>query len=486
MICGSPTDRGKLMSEFIARIKAVLDTSKAEQQLKELENKQIKIGVEVEGQKEIPKVNQEIVKAKKSSDSFGDALKKALNIGSAASIAYNGIRLIRNAMKDAVEAVKEYDAAVTELRMATNGNYEDTLNLVKTYNSMGQNLGATTKEVSESANAWLRQGKTISETNTLIRDSMILSKVGGINAADSSKYLTAIMKAYKLSAEDALSAIDSISAVDLSAAVDAGGLAEAMSRTAVSAKMAGVEMNDLIGYLAATGEVTQESMSVIGNAYKSFFSRYTSIKNNKLELIDEDGTVETLSNVEMMLKSVGISMRDDLINFNSASDTLDALAAKWDTLNNSQQNAIASAFGGTYHKNRFLTLMDNYDNVKKYADIAANSAGTAEKKFGAYLESIEAKTKSLQAAMESLYNNNLSTEFVGGVIDASTAIVNLLDKTNLLKGTIAGVTVVGLIKGFTLLATGVSNAAIRFNDFNSALQLVKAGNIGEDQISQLA
>ena len=36
------------MSEFIAKIKAVLDTSKAEQQLKELENKQIKIGVEVE------------------------------------------------------------------------------------------------------------------------------------------------------------------------------------------------------------------------------------------------------------------------------------------------------------------------------------------------------------------------------------------------------------------------------------------------------
>ena len=50
------------MSEFIAKIKAVLDTSKAEQQLKDLENKQIKIGVEVDGQKEIPKVNQEITK----------------------------------------------------------------------------------------------------------------------------------------------------------------------------------------------------------------------------------------------------------------------------------------------------------------------------------------------------------------------------------------------------------------------------------------
>lgn len=474
------------MSEFIAKIKAVLDTSKAEQQLKELENKQIKIGVEVDGQKEIPKVNQEIVKAKKSSDSFGDALKKALNIGSAASIVYNGIRLIRNAMKDAIEAVKEYDAAVTELRMATNGNYDDTLNLVKTYNSMGQNLGATTKEVSESANAWLRQGKTISETNTLIRDSMILSKVGNIKAADATEYLTSSIKGFKISANDALSVVDKLAAVDLSAAVDAGGLAEGMSRVAVTANMAGVSMDRLLGYLATVGEVTQKSMSSVGESFKIIFTRMNDIKGKKLELIDEDGTTETLNDVEMTLKNVGIDLRATVNEYNNFGDVLDNLASKWGSLSRVQQNALAKAFAGTRQAENFRVLMENYDSARKYMDVAANSAGTAEKKFGAYLESIEAKTKSLQAAFESLANNNLSTGFVGGVIDASTAIVKILDNANLLKGTIAGITVVGLIKGFTLLATGVSNAAIRFNDFNSALQLVKAGNIGEDQISQLA
>ena len=426
-MCGSPTDRGKLMSEFIAKIKAVLDTSKAEQQLKDLENKQIKIGVEVEGQKEIPKVNQEIVKAKKSSDSFGDALKKALNIGSAASIVYNGIRLIRNAMKDAVEAVKEYDAAVTELRMATNGNYEDTLNLVKTYNSMGQNLGATTKEVSESANAWLRQGKTISETNTLIRDSMILSKVGNIKAADATEYLTSSIKGFKISANDALSVVDKLAAVDLSAAVDAGGLAEGMSRVAVTANMAGVSMDRLLGYLATVGEVTQKSMSSVGESFKTIFTRMNDIKGRKLELIDEDGTTETLNDVELTLKNVGIDLRATVNEYNNFGDVLDNLAAKWGSLSKVQQNALAKAFAGTRQAENFRVLMENYDSARKYMDVAANSAGTAEKKFGAYLESIEAKTKSLQAAFESLANNNLSTGFVGGVIDASTAIVKLLD-----------------------------------------------------------
>ena len=48
--------------------------------------------------------------------------------------------------------------------------------------------------------------------------------------------------------------------------MSAGGLAEAMSRTAASAKMAGVDMDKLLGYLAVTGEVTQKSMSQIGES----------------------------------------------------------------------------------------------------------------------------------------------------------------------------------------------------------------------------
>ena len=39
-----------------------------------------------------------------------------------------------------------------------------------------------------------------------------------------------------------------------------------MSRTANAAQMAGVEMNQLLGYLAVVGETTQKSMSSIGES----------------------------------------------------------------------------------------------------------------------------------------------------------------------------------------------------------------------------
>lgn len=67
---------------------------------------------------------------------------------------------------------------------------------------------------------------------------------------------------------------------------------------------------------------------------------------DKVELVDEDGTTETLSNVEQSLKNVGIDMRSTITDFDNAGDVLDNLYAKWDSLNGVQQNAIANAFGG--------------------------------------------------------------------------------------------------------------------------------------------
>lgn len=148
------------------------------------------------------------------------------------------------------------------------------------------------------ADTWLRQGKSISETNQLLQDTMVLSKVAQIDSDDSSSYLTAIMKGYKMAADEVAGINDSLTSIDLAAAVDAAGLAEATSRVAASADLAGVSLNRLLGYEAAVGEASQESMSVIGNAFKSIFSRMSNIKAGNLELIDEDGTTQTLSDVE--------------------------------------------------------------------------------------------------------------------------------------------------------------------------------------------
>ena len=475
------------MSDFKARIIAELDTSQVEQKISELDGKKVKFGVDSgNAQKDVEKVGNSIKSATKSTKTFGDTLKTSAKLGAAYSITSQAFQAIREAASKAKEAVQDFDAAVMDLRMATGGTYTEVSNLVKEYNELGQAIGATTKEISSGADSWLRQGHSISDTNILIKDSMILSKVAELESAEATQYLTSAMKGYKVEVEDVISIVDKLTAVDLVSATEAGGLAEAMSRTAASADIAGVSMDKLLGYLAATGEVTQKSMTSIGESYKTIFTRMGDIKSGKLQFIDEDGTAESLSDVETVLNNLGIKLRDSNNEFRNFGDVLDEVGAAWDDYSTVQKAAISKAFAGTRQSENFKVLMENYGKATEYMEVSMNSAGTAEQKFEAYLDSLEAKTKSLQASFESLAINTFSTEMFGGIIDATSSIVTFLDKTNLLKGTLVGLTAAGAIKAFTMLTTGITNASIRLNEFNSALKLVKAGNIGEDKVQMLA
>lgn len=459
-----------------------VDTSDIDQASKKvdgLKNKDIKVDAKVTGKEAIDSTAKSLDKATKSASGFGSTIKSFAKFG-----AYlQGFQLLTQATQEALQAIKEIDAAIVDLQMATGDSYANVRQLVSGYNELAKNLGATTTEMTRGADTWLRQGKSISETNQLLQDTMVLSKVAQIDSDDSSSYLTAIMKGYKMAADEVAGINDSLTSIDLAAAVDAGGLAEATSRVAASADLAGVSLNRLLGYEAAVGEASQESMSVIGNAFKSIFSRMSNIKAGNLELIDEDGTTQTLSDVETVFSNIGVPLRDSANEFRNFGDVLDEVAAKWSNLSSVQQAAVSQSLGGVYQSNRVKLLFENYDKALQYEQIAESSSGTAMAKFeDGYLNSIEAKTKSLQAAFEGLSSNLISRDTINGILEATQALVEFLDKTNLVKGALAGIAVGGALKGFSLISAGIVKATANITSFGDAAKkafsALKANPIG--------
>lgn len=406
--------------------------------------------------------------------SFGNTLKEVGATFTVFNFLTDAIYKVGDAARDAVSTVKELDDSIVALQLATGKSYNTVSNMMNDYIDLGAELGTVGTAVAEGADAWLRQGKSIEEVNNLVKSSVIFSKVGDMSAEDATKYLTASLNGYQLEAENAMSVVDKISNVDLNAAVSSSGLAEAMSRVAVTADQAGISMDRLLGYVATIGEVTQQSMSTVGTAMKSILARMTNIKSGKLELVDEDGTTEKLSDVETTLANVGINLRKTMTEYNSASDVLDALASKWDTLNQAQQNAISVAFGGSRMQNQFRVLMENYDRVQKYTDVAANSEGSGEQKFDLYLQGLEAKTNSLKASLESLSSSVISRDLYAGFLDGSKAVVDFTEKTGLLKGALAGLGTAGATYALSQLVSMATSATKEFSNLSNALKMVKA------------
>ena len=367
-------------------------------------------------------------------DKLNSALKT--NIKQRAVTAIAGFSVQQ--LKEVYDNVVKLDSAVVNLSMVTGYNRDRTKELVASYSEMAQELGAVTSEVAAAADDWLRQGYSLEDTNELIKTSTVLSKIGLIDSAEATQYLTSAIKGYKVEIGDAMSVADKLSAVDMAAAVSVGGLAEGMSKTANSARLAGVEMDTLLGYLAAVGEVTQQDMASVGNAFKTMFARYSNVKLNKL--VDDDG--ESLNDYERVLTRVGIRLRDNLGEFRDFKDVLDDVQAKWSSLTEVEQSAIAAALGATRQKENVLTLMENYGKAMKYAGISADSAGTAMEKYGAYSQGIEANIARAKASFESLSTNLLNSDAVVTFVKLANGALQFADalaKCKLLLPAIVGV-----------------------------------------------
>lgn len=422
---------------------------------------------------EFLRTETELKKIQIETDTFGNKVKKAF-ANNVVQMFANAIKtMLLRALREAINNVVNLDKCITDLQIATGKSREETTKLLKEYAALGKEIGATTEEVANSADTWLRQGYSISEANKLIKDSLMLSKLGQLESEEAAKALTSAMKGYKIAVEDATEIVDKFTAVDMKAAISAGDIATAMAETAAGADIAGVSMDRLIGYIATTGEVTQDGAESVGVFFKTLFARMGNVKAGKFV---DDETGESLNDVEKVLSTLGIELREENGLFRDFGDVLDEVGEKWETFDNVQQHAIATAFAGTRQQEKFIVLMENYGDALNYANVAATSSGTAESKFdSAYLDSIEAKVNALTAAWEQFSTTMVDSDFIKDAVDMLRILLNVLnDFFGLLDGAVAKTAIMGVaFLGLTKILEPLNKS---FRDWRStAKEAAQAG-----------
>lgn len=377
----------------------------------------------------IDKLNKEMDDGIRTSKTFGEALKDAFDnyIGPAA-LADRAVDLLVDGAKEAYQTIVDLNKAMTDVQMVTGESAEQTAELAHQYSQMAKELGATTTEVANGAAEWLRQGKSVAETNQLLESSMILSKVGAIESSQATELLTSTLNGYKKEANEAMHVVDAMSAVDLAAATSVEELAVALQSTANMARVNGVGFEQLLGMVGAVSEASRRSASVVGNSFKTIFSRLTNVAAGKMT----DDLGEPLNDVEQVFNGLNIKLRDSSGEFRNMYDVISELAEKWEDLDSVEQNWVSTSVAGTRQRETFLTLMENWDRAVTLSATAMNSEGMAMDKMSIYLESIEANLNKLKAAVEDLLYSEEIVNVINFVIKAITQLVEgiswLIDK----------------------------------------------------------
>lgn len=401
---------------------------------------------------------------------FGNTLREAFLAYTGANLLQDALHEVTRAGKEAIDTVKELNDLKTDLQMVTGDSSDKVGALINDYNDLAQELGATTKAVGESADAFLRQGRTMQETNQLIQDSMVLSKVAKIDSDKSAEILTATINGFKMAASEASHVNDVLSAIDLASASDAGGIGESLTKVASMANNAGVSLERTAAIIATIKDATQENDESIGTGLKTIIARMNQIKAGKF--IDSESG-EALNDVEKVLNKVGISMRDVNNQFEDSEVVLDRVAEKWQSFDKNTQKAVSTALAGTHQYNKLIAALDNWDKVQNLTNLAMNSDGSAESKFEVYLDSLEAKTQALQASLESLASDTIPDDLYASVLDTAKAMIDAADSSGILKSALAGLGTVGAIYTFQHLASYLGEAAQGFSDLGTAMTMTQ-------------
>ena len=262
-----------------------------------------------------------------------------------------------------------------------------------------------------------------------------MSNVTGESVADVASYMTAIWNNFDGTYDRLEKYADIITELGAATASSSEEIAGGLEQFAAVAETVGLSYEYAASALATVVATTRQSETVVGNAFRTIFSR---LQGLSLGETLEDGV--DLNKYSTALAAVGVDILDVTGNVKDLDIILDDLAGKWQNLSEAQQVALAQTVGGARQYAQLISLMDNWDFMEENLATARNSDGALQKQADIYAESWEAARKRVQAAAQGIYDDLINDEFFIKVLDITEKVIKgvdtLLEKMGGLKGVI--------------------------------------------------
>ena len=378
----------------------------------------------------------------------------------------NMINLFRRGIDNAIQSVKELDAAMTDTAVVTDYNISDLWGMLPQYTELANELGATTQGAYETMTLYFQQGLDQQQAFEIGAETMKMARIAGLDYAETTDMMTAALRGFnmELNETSAKRVNDVYSELAAITASDTEELGKAMQRTASIAHSAGASFEGTTAFLAQAIETTREPAENIGTAMKTIIARFQEMKKNPLEISEVDGEEVDYNKIDAALKTIGVSLKDTNGQFREFDEVMLDISARWDTLSQSQQRYIAPIAAGSRQQSRFIAMVSNYDRTMELMQAANNSAGASDEQFGKTMDSLEAKINKLHNAWQQftmgIANNGMIKLAVDGVTGLLTVTNKLIDTFSLGIGPVKSL--LSLLMAFTgLKAAGrVANSMI--------------------------
>ena len=353
-------------------------------------------------------------------------------------------RKIGQLARDALDTVKELDAAMTETAVVTNFDVSDMWDMLPTYTKNANQLGSTIADVYNAATLYYQQGLTTTQSMALANETLKMARIGGIEAAEATDMMTAALRGFNMEINEASAQKinDVYSKLAAITAADTKEIGTAMERTASISKSANMDFETTSAFLAQMIETTREAPENLGTAMKTIVARFQEMKVDPNTLVDAEGERLDFNRVDKALKSVGISLVDEQNQFRNLDDVFLEISSRWDGMTQAQQRYIATIAAGSRQQSRFIAMMQDYDRTMELVDAAYTAEGAGQAQFEKTLESMDSKLNRLKNAWDQFAMGFMNADFLKVGVDAGTKFLDIFEKI------ITGISQIGITDPF--------------------------------------
>ena len=379
------------------------------------------------------------------------------------------------AIQGAYGYAQKLNTSLNNIQIVTGQSSEQMAKFAEEANKSAKALSTTTTAYTDAALIYYQQGLSGDEVKERTDATIKLANVSRQSAEEVSSQMTSIWNNFSKGGENLEYYADVITKLGATTASSSSEIADGLSKFAAVADTVGLSYEKASAALATVVAETRQSADTVGTAFKTLFARVEGLQLGKTL---EDGV--DLNKYSKALDTVGVKILDNNKQIKQMDTILDELGAKWDTIGESEQIALAQTVAGVRQYTQFMSLMNNYDKVQKNQTIAEDSEGTLQKQADIYAESWEAANKRVKAAAQGIYDELLNDKFFIGLNNSLAGILEGINKFIKSLGGIPGV--LGLLG---TVATTVFKDQIALSIDNAIHNLAVFSGVAQDKAKQM-
>ncbi len=360
------------------------NTRQLDRDIQKTVNKVYSINLKTKGDQPLGRITGKVDEFTKSLDASN---ARVIAFGASAGIIYG----VERAFTALVSTTIEVQKSLQDINVILNVSQAELQKFGDSLFSIARNTGQSFKEVASAATEFSRQGLGVEETLKRTNEALILSRLSGLDTAKSVETLTAAVNSFASQAVTATEIVNKFATVDAAFAVSSADLADAISRVGSSAAQSGVSLNELIAIVTSAQQTTARGGAVIGNSFKTIFTRL-----QREKVVD-------------LLESLGISSTDSSGQLKSTIQLLTDLGRVYDTLGSQQQAYVAEQVGGVFQINilkaALADLGKEYSIYGSALNVAAGATDQAirrneelNKTYAAQINALQENARQLAAA----------------------------------------------------------------------------------------